>query len=81
MKDSRVQKRSLQPFLIDCQSKRQIFNCLRQIIIGKSSCGRISGLQRKTNVGHEFGFEVILKNLGSKQRLFQPFLIEFRSNM
>ena len=35
--------------------------------------------QREIDIRYIFGFKVLLKYLGCKQRLFQPFLIEFPS--
>ena len=48
--------------------------------IGKIKAVGFTGPRRETYVWCEFGFKVNLKGSRCKQKLFQPFLIEFPSN-
>ena len=53
--------------------------CVR-LILGKVWDDGFTGPQRETDARYEFGFKLILKNLGCIYISFQPFLIEFPSN-
>ena len=71
---------TLHPFLTDSPNNKEICHACVRLILRKIWVDGFTGPQRKVEVRYEFGLKVVLKSLGYKWRLLQPFLIEFPSN-
>ena len=61
------------------EAASKFLTVLVRLILGKVGVDRFIRPQQKIDNRYEFGFNIILKDLGCKQRLLQSFFIKFLS--